>query len=108
MTTPQQPAPTELASLQHRIGQWHRATFGEDCGVKRIGMKALEEASELHMACRYDHNQVVEEAADVAIALCAIADRLGFDLATEIAFRFRVISKRPNPKERDRERGIED
>ena len=88
-------------SIQSDIGIWHRATFGEGDLWHRIIDKMREEFGEFLDDCGEP-----SELADIVICCYAYADRLGWDLDTEVRSKFVEVEKRTNQVERDAARGI--
>ena len=98
---------SEMTTIQKQIGEWHRATFS---GRRPLATakKALEEASELHVAAKHGSTVTIsEECADVAIVLFALAEMCDFDLGEVVLEKLEILKLRPDQKERDRERGID-
>ena len=62
-------------SLQQRIGQWQRETFGSGQTNSAMMHHLAKEVSEFFSSCGTDGFK--EEAADVAILLMGIAERNG-------------------------------
>ena len=83
---------------QHKVGQWHRSKF-PTCDPSRLVAKIREETGELSDELWYHlgysaAQPVRDEAADIVIAVMAIADRCGFDLQQAINDKFaRVVEK---------------
>ncbi len=74
------------------IGLWHVETFGQDCAMKRVRRKLLEEAAEV--MCAKNKDQLREELADVVMVAFALAHREGVDLPEAIEEKFLVVKER--------------
>lgn len=66
----------------YTISAWANEVFGEAGSNARVAARANEEMAELLRAVTSDQpiDKVIEEAADVVIALARLAGRNGFDL----------------------------
>ena len=95
------------ASIQARIMEWHRKTFGPDeaFDMERLWKKFYEEADEFKGAFTLLEEEK-KEAADVAICLYAWAARRGFDLDEAVKEKFSEVEQRVDQVERDAARGI--
>jgi NTP pyrophosphatase (non-canonical NTP hydrolase) len=70
---------------QKTIAAWRVETFGTFPSPMRMAARANEEMAELIRALSSDdETKAVEEVADVLIILYGVAERLGFDLHTEV------------------------
>jgi hypothetical protein len=76
-----------MMETQESISQWAQETFGEAGSNARVAARANEEMAELVVdAAEWDtpDKPMVKECADVAIVLCRLACRMGFELRLEI------------------------
>ena len=89
-----------LTAMQAEVSTWHRREFPE-VSLSDITLKLCEEAGEvarcvgsISAGARVDRGEVdwpailEDEAADVLVALLALADRYGFDLSHAWERRF--------------------
>jgi NTP pyrophosphatase (non-canonical NTP hydrolase) len=84
-----------LRDLQREVGAWQRRTLDGDPPPLRKALKVAEEAGEVAGAVnkladgRRTVRDVEDESGDAIIALCGLADAIGFDLATAVKRRWR-------------------
>lgn len=101
----------DLTDLQSRLGAWFDTRIGAHTTQEQHGLKICEEAGELARAigCRsagvrgtdiYWYAQMQKEAADVVLAVAAMAYRAGFDLGDAITYRFQELQDRDPTGER--------
>jgi NTP pyrophosphatase (non-canonical NTP hydrolase) len=85
-----------MTETQKSISTWTKEIFGEATSNARVAARANEEMAELLRALTSDdnHQNAVEEAADVVIILYRLADRMGIDLHAEIDRKMQVNRKR--------------
>ena len=95
-----------MSETQDDVMQWHRSVFG-DGDVLRTAKKLLEEASEAHCAAKLGAHFATPEVVDTAVACYALAGICGFDLEYEVRNRVADLRRRPDQKQRDKERGID-
>ena len=84
--TPEKVWPKSFAQLQKEISDWADKTFGVPGPIALVAARANTEMAELIMELMRDENspKAAAEVADVFIVLMRVADRLGFDIQTEI------------------------
>lgn len=89
--------PFELSDLQAEVAEWHRREFPK-AKPEWLALIVCEEAGEVARAVlkmaqgiRTETDwqaELEKESADVLVALCALADRFGFDLGQAWNERF--------------------
>jgi NTP pyrophosphatase (non-canonical NTP hydrolase) len=81
---------------QKEISSWAENTFGEASSNARVAARANEEMAELLRALTSDdnHPKAAEEVADIVIVLCRLAQRMGFDIESEIDRKMEINRKR--------------
>jgi NTP pyrophosphatase (non-canonical NTP hydrolase) len=77
---------------QKSISRWAEETFGSASSNARVAARANEEMAELlrHLTSDDNHQEAVEEAADIIIVLYRLAERMGKDLHAEIDRKMKV------------------
>jgi NTP pyrophosphatase (non-canonical NTP hydrolase) len=88
-----------LRDLQAEIGTWHEAQF-PNVDTTRIVLKLVEETGELareweqRLTGKSDERCEQNEIADIAICLCALCAREGYDLETVIERKWTEVKQR--------------
>src|SRR5467141_2355210 len=78
-----------MTETQSTISEWAEATFGPAGSNLRCATRANEEMAELLREIAIDDHspKASDEAADVTIVLCRLAERMRFHLVDELAKR---------------------
>src|SRR5487761_1515349 len=86
-----------MSETQKSISEWANETFGTAGSNARIAARVNEEMAELLRALTSDdnHPKAPEEAADVVIVLCRLADRFDVNIQPEIEAARDVVSVKP-------------